>query len=70
VNELRIGRTNREPRAFYGEKRKVAREAPLTVAFRQKEFIVQMIGEFQFLNAMIYWDKSKTNLADDMGAGC
>ena len=27
------------------------------MAFRQKEFIVQMIDEFQFLNAMIYRDK-------------
>ncbi|NIM10566.1 MAG: hypothetical protein GTO45_01100, partial [Candidatus Aminicenantes bacterium] len=28
------------------------REAPLTIAHRKKEFIVQMIDEFQFLNAM------------------
>ncbi|MCP4154996.1 MAG: hypothetical protein GY757_45150, partial [bacterium] len=30
------------------------REAPMTIAYRQKEFIVQMIDEFQFLNSMIY----------------
>lgn len=48
---------------------KIVREAPQTVAFRQKEFVLQMIDEFQFLNAMIYWDKEKTNLADDIAAG-
>ncbi len=47
----------------------IAREAPQTIAFRQKEFIVQMIDEFQFLNAMIYWDKAKTNLAKNMAGG-
>jgi hypothetical protein len=36
------------------------REAPKNMAFRQQEFIVQMIDEFQFLNAMIYWDKAKS----------
>jgi hypothetical protein len=47
------------------------REAPMTVAFRQNEFIVQMIDEFQFLNAMIYWDKakSKNQLADNLAGG-
>ena len=30
------------------------REAPVTIAYRQKEFIVQMIYELQFMNAMIY----------------
>jgi hypothetical protein len=47
------------------------REAPITVAYRQKEFIVQMIDEFQFLNAMIYWDraKSKNQLADNLAGG-
>ncbi|MCP4150018.1 MAG: hypothetical protein GY757_19890, partial [bacterium] len=39
------------------------RDAPKTMAARQKEFIVQMIDEFQFINAMIYWDKkNKTRL--------
>ncbi len=37
------------------------REAPLTIAFRQKEFIVQMIDEFQFLNSTIYWDRAKSD---------
>jgi hypothetical protein len=47
------------------------REAPKTIAARQKEFIVQMIDEFQFLNAMIYWDrkKSKDQLADNLAGG-
>ncbi|MGD2087834.1 MAG: hypothetical protein PVH61_16775 [Candidatus Aminicenantes bacterium] len=47
------------------------REAPKTIAARQKEFIVQMIDEFQFMNAMIYWDKkkSKDQLADDLAGG-
>jgi hypothetical protein len=47
----------------------IAREAPQTIAFRQKEFIVQMIDEFQFMNAMIYWDKEKTNLAKNLAGG-
>jgi hypothetical protein len=47
------------------------REAPKTIAARQQEFIVQMIDEFQFLNAMIYWDKtkSKNQLADTLAGG-
>ncbi len=45
------------------------REAPQTIAFRQKEFILQMIDEFQFLNAMIYWDKDKKNPADTLAGG-
>ncbi|MCP5107265.1 MAG: hypothetical protein GY950_28015, partial [bacterium] len=48
---------------------KIVRDAPQTTAFRQKEFIVQMIDEFQFLNAMIYWDKDKKNRADDLAGG-
>ena len=47
----------------------IVREAPQTVAFRQKEYIVQMIDEFQFLNSMIYWDKNKKNLADNLAGG-
>jgi hypothetical protein len=39
------------------------RTAPHTIAARQKEYIVQMIDEFQFMNALIYWDKDKKNLA-------
>lgn len=45
------------------------RNAPKTIASSRNEFIVQMIDEFQFLNSEIYWDKSKTNLADDFAAG-
>jgi hypothetical protein len=47
----------------------IVREAPQTIAFRQKEFIVQMIDEFQFMNAMIYWDKDKKNLAKNLAGG-
>ncbi|MDQ1355570.1 MAG: hypothetical protein QG657_5880 [Acidobacteriota bacterium] len=47
----------------------IAREAPKTIAARQKEYIVQMIDEFQFLNAMIYWDKDKKNPADSLAGG-
>ncbi|MGD2091416.1 MAG: hypothetical protein PVH61_34910 [Candidatus Aminicenantes bacterium] len=36
---------------------------------RRKEFILQMIDEFQFLNSMIYWDKGKENLADTLAGG-
>lgn len=47
------------------------REAPKTIAGRRNEFIVQMIDEFQFINAMIYWDKgkSKNQLADSLAGG-
>ncbi|UCH94152.1 MAG: hypothetical protein JSV88_28315, partial [Candidatus Aminicenantes bacterium] len=47
------------------------REAPLTIAHRKKEYIVQMIDEFQFMNAMIYWDKKKSDdqLADTLAGG-
>ena len=45
------------------------RTAPHTIAARQKEFIVQMFDEFQFMNAMIYWDKSKKNLAKNLAGG-
>ncbi|HLP60833.1 MAG TPA: hypothetical protein VK186_18475, partial [Candidatus Deferrimicrobium sp.] len=44
----------------------ITREAPQTIAFRQKEYVLQMIDEFQFLNAMIYWDKNKSNLANTL----
>jgi hypothetical protein len=47
----------------------IAREAPKAIAFRQNEFIVQMIDEFQFLNAMIFWDKAKKNPADTLAGG-
>ncbi|MCP5107659.1 MAG: hypothetical protein GY950_30000, partial [bacterium] len=47
----------------------MVREAPKKLAARYGDFIVQMIDEFQFLNAMIYWDKEKTNPADDLAGG-
>jgi hypothetical protein len=45
------------------------RTAPHIIAARQKEFIVQLIDEFQFLNAMIYRDKDMKNLAKTMAGG-
>ncbi|MCP4150478.1 MAG: hypothetical protein GY757_22210 [bacterium] len=48
---------------------KAVREAPHTVAFMRKEFVFQLIDEFQFLNATIYWDKAKTNRAHNLAAG-
>lgn len=45
------------------------REVPKKIASRQKEFIVQLIDEFQFLNDQIYWDKGKTNLAKSLAGG-
>ncbi|MCI0470771.1 MAG: hypothetical protein L0Y73_03840, partial [Candidatus Aminicenantes bacterium] len=47
----------------------IVREAPKTIAARQKEYILQMIDEFQFLNAMIYRDKDTQILADDLAGG-
>jgi hypothetical protein len=45
------------------------REAPKTIAHSQNEFIVQMIDEFQFMNAMIYRDKEMKILARNMAGG-
>jgi hypothetical protein len=45
------------------------REAPVTIAYRQKEFIVQMIDEFQFMNAMIYRDKDMEIPAKNLAGG-
>jgi hypothetical protein len=47
------------------------REAPKTIASGENEFIVQMIDEFQFMNAMVYWDKGKSEnqLADTLAGG-
>ncbi|MCP4146866.1 MAG: hypothetical protein GY757_03855, partial [bacterium] len=45
------------------------RDAPKTIASSENEFVVQMIDEFQFLNARIYWDKEKKNLADSLAGG-
>jgi len=47
----------------------MVRDAPRRLAARQHEFIIQMIDEFQFLNAMIYRDKDIKILVDDMAAG-
>jgi hypothetical protein len=47
----------------------IVREAPKKIAAYKNEFIVQMIDEFQFLNAMIYHDKELKNLRDDLAGG-
>jgi hypothetical protein len=47
----------------------VVRIAPYSIAYTQEEFIVQMIDEFQFMNALIYWDKEKKNLAKNLAGG-
>jgi hypothetical protein len=47
----------------------IVRQVPKNMASRQKEFIVQMIDEFQFLNAMIYRDKEMKILIDDLAGG-
>lgn len=44
----------------------MVRNAPRFIAEHQREFIVQMIDEFQFLNSEIYWDKEKRSRADDL----
>ncbi len=49
----------------------MVRDAPRTLAARQGEYIVQMIDEFQFINARIYRNKniSEDSLIKDMAAG-
>jgi hypothetical protein len=47
----------------------IARDAPQTIAFRRKEFILQMIDEFQFMNAMIYRDKDMKVPANTIAGG-
>ncbi len=47
----------------------IVRNVPRRLAARRKEFIVQMIDEFQFLNDKIYWDKAKKNLAKRLAGG-
>ncbi|MCP4158128.1 MAG: hypothetical protein GY757_61075, partial [bacterium] len=47
----------------------IVRSAPANIAALRKEFVVQMIDEFQFLNAMIYWDKKWENVADTLAGG-
>jgi len=45
------------------------RQAPKSIAFSQKEFIVQMIDEFRLLNRMIYRDKKFEVQAETMAGG-
>jgi hypothetical protein len=45
------------------------RNAPKNLAAQRGEFILQMIDEFQFLNAMVYRDRAITNLHDTMAGG-
>ena len=45
------------------------RQAPKTIAYSQGEFIVQMIDEFQFLNAMICRDKDMNVPIKDLAGG-
>jgi hypothetical protein len=45
------------------------REAPKTIAYSENEFIVQMIDEFQFMNAMIYRDKELKIPARNLAGG-
>jgi hypothetical protein len=47
----------------------IARETPRKIAARRNEFIVQMIDEFQFINAKIYRDKAMNILADTLAGG-
>jgi hypothetical protein len=47
----------------------IARETPHKIAAGQKEFIVQMIDEFQFLNAMVYRDKEMKVRAKNLAGG-
>ncbi|MCP4149911.1 MAG: hypothetical protein GY757_19350, partial [bacterium] len=47
----------------------IVRKAPKTIAFRQKEFIVQMIDEFQFLNSVVYRDRECKILMDRFTGG-
>ncbi|MCP4157217.1 MAG: hypothetical protein GY757_56420 [bacterium] len=47
----------------------IVREAPKTIASRQNEFVVQMIDEFQFLNAMVYRDKNVGRLKSNLAGG-
>jgi len=47
----------------------MVRDAPKRLAARQGEFIVQLIDEFQFLNAVIYRDKKLEKLQDDLAGG-
>jgi hypothetical protein len=45
------------------------REAPKIIAASENDFIVQMIDEFQFMNAVIYRDKDMKVAADTLAGG-
>jgi hypothetical protein len=47
----------------------LAREAPKIMASRQNEFILQIIDEFQFLNAKVFRDKDLKIPAKDLAGG-
>ncbi|MCP4157535.1 MAG: hypothetical protein GY757_58030 [bacterium] len=47
----------------------IVRTAPHKIAYRQKEFIIQMIDEFQFMNATIYWDQERKIKAHTLAGG-
>ncbi len=47
----------------------IVREAPKNLAASRDEFIVQMIDEFQFMNALVYRDKTMTRVFSDMAGG-
>ena len=47
----------------------MVRDAPRRLAARRHEFIVQMIDEFQFLNAMIYRDKDMKIPVEELAGG-
>ena len=54
---------------YHGILWETAREAPKMIAASENEYIVQMIDEFQFLNAMIYRDKEMKIPAKDLAGG-
>jgi hypothetical protein len=47
----------------------IARETPRKIAALQNEFILQMIDEFQFLNAVIFRDRELKNLDKTLAGG-
>ncbi|MCK4765711.1 MAG: hypothetical protein KAW12_26160 [Candidatus Aminicenantes bacterium] len=47
----------------------IVREAPKIMAFRQDEFIVQMIDEFQFINGMVCLDKNLEKPVKNLAGG-
>ncbi|MBF0120230.1 MAG: hypothetical protein HQK79_15450 [Desulfobacterales bacterium] len=47
----------------------MVRDAPLSTAIRQNEYIVQILDEFQYLNRYIYRDKATTHQISDFVGG-